>query len=31
MTFDDVPQAFEMYSKQQDGIIKAVMAVNGGD
>ncbi len=31
MTFDDAPQAYEMYSKQQDGIIKAVMAVNGGD
>jgi threonine dehydrogenase-like Zn-dependent dehydrogenase len=30
MTFDDIPEAYEMYSKQQDGIIKAVMAVNGG-
>ena len=30
MTFDQVPEAYEMYSKQQDGIIKAVMAVNGG-
>jgi 2-desacetyl-2-hydroxyethyl bacteriochlorophyllide A dehydrogenase len=31
MDFEDVPKAFEMYSKQQDGIIKAVMAVNGGN
>ena len=31
LTFDDVPKAYEMYSKQQDGIIKAVMAVNGGE
>ena len=30
MTFEQVPEAYEMYSKQQDGIIKAVMAVNGG-
>ncbi|MFP6569831.1 MAG: zinc-binding dehydrogenase [Dehalococcoidia bacterium] len=30
LTFDDIPKAYEMYSKQQDGIIKAVMAVNGG-